>query len=70
MNFREFYFLRANRLLILLVRVYIIIVLCFFKQEIILEQEIINQVELRDIQIKATRKTIYFWVGSWVKEVI
>lgn len=70
MNFREFYFLRANRLLILLLRVYIIIVLCFFKQEIILEREILDQVELRDIRIKATRKIIYNWVGDWVKEVI
>ncbi len=54
----------------LLIRFYIIVVLCFFNQEIHISQEIFNQVELRDILVKHKRKTIYNWTGDWVEEVI
>ncbi len=53
----------------MLLRFYIIIVLCFFKQEIKLDQSILDQVNLRDIKIKSSRKTIYNWNGDWLEEV-
>jgi len=53
----------------MLLRFYIVVVLCFFKQEIILDQSIIDQVELRDINIKNSRRKIYNWDGDWVDEV-
>jgi hypothetical protein len=54
----------------LLLRFYLIILLSFFKQEIILPKEKLDMVELRDIRIKNERETIYNWNGDWVQEVI
>jgi len=53
----------------LLIRFYIIIVLCFFNQDIQISKEIFDKVELRDITIKYKRKTIYNWTGDWLEEV-
>ena len=53
----------------LLIRFHLIIVLCFFNQEIHISKEIFDQVELRDISIKYKRKIIYNWSGDWVEEV-
>lgn len=53
----------------LLIRFYIIVVLCFFNQDIHISNDIFEKVELRDISIKYKRKTIYNWTGDWVEEV-
>jgi hypothetical protein len=69
MHFREFYFLRSHRVFMLLLRFFLIIVLSFVNQEITLSFDVIRQVELRDIRIKSTRKTIYIWEPNWLIEV-
>jgi len=53
----------------LLLRFFLIIVLSFVNQEITLSFDVIRQVELRDIRIKSTRKTIYIWEPNWLIEV-
>jgi hypothetical protein len=53
----------------LALRFFLIIVLSFVNQEIILSYETLRSVELRDIRIKGSRKSIYIWTPDWLQEV-
>ena len=68
-HYKDFYFLRAHRMLVFLVRIYIVIIFGFYKQVNKVDLDIQKQIDERNISIKDKRSNIYMWEGDWGKEI-
>jgi hypothetical protein len=68
--YKDFYFLRSHRMLVFFLRLYVVIMFCFYKMQDSLDSKTAEYVKNRDISVRDYRKNIFLWSGEYATAVI
>ena len=69
-SYKDTYFLRAHRMLVYLLRIYILIMFSFYVQFVKLNPIIEAQVEQRNILLKPIKNTLFTFGGDWIQLIL